>query len=381
MGIEVNIRNMNIAGTHSRFEPLIGNPGDGASPSCALVDEYHEHRDDSLFETMKTGMGARRSPLLCTITTAGVDMGGPCYEKRAEIIKILEGVVTDETIFGIIYCADESDEWDSDAAMIKANPNIDISVYRRYLETERDQARRSASKQNSYRTKHLNQWVGAKTAWMNMVAWQRQKRTLRLEDFIGKRCHIGVDLASKIDIAAVVLVFNENDEYQIFSKFYAPEAAAELRSRYQNYETDGFMTLTAGTSTDFATIEEDIAEFGAMFNVLSVGFDEWQARYMAQRLIERHKMNMVQVPHQVRIFSSPMKSVESLILDAKMVHDGNPCMTWQIGNVVAKLDAKDNVYPRKEAAKNKIDGAVGLIMAMAGWELEETEKTVNIRVL
>ena len=34
-------------------------------------------------------------------------------------------------------------------------------------------------------------------------------------------------------------------------------------------------------------------------------------------------------------------------------------------NVVAHLDAKDNIYPRKERPENKIDGIVALIMGIS----------------
>ena len=57
-GVIVNVSNLCVVDTNSKFEPVIGNPGDGASPSCAIVDEYHEHKTPQLYDTMKTGMGA-----------------------------------------------------------------------------------------------------------------------------------------------------------------------------------------------------------------------------------------------------------------------------------------------------------------------------------
>ena len=77
-GVTVNISNLAIVSTNSKFEPVIGKPGDGASPSCAIVDEYHEHKTSALYDTMETGMGARSQPLLLIITTAGSDISGPC---------------------------------------------------------------------------------------------------------------------------------------------------------------------------------------------------------------------------------------------------------------------------------------------------------------
>ncbi|QEF74942.1 hypothetical protein CA901_005475 [Escherichia coli] len=90
-GIEVNASNMNRPEDGARFEPLIGNPGDGSSPHCAVVDEYHEHATDALYTTMLTGMGARRQPLMWAITTAGYNIEGPCYDKRREVIEMLNG--------------------------------------------------------------------------------------------------------------------------------------------------------------------------------------------------------------------------------------------------------------------------------------------------
>jgi phage terminase large subunit-like protein len=35
-----------------------------------------------------------------------------------------------------------------------------------------------------------------------------------------------------------------------------------------------------------------------------------------------------------------------------------------MGNVTAKIDVKENIYPRKARNENKIDGAVATIIAM-----------------
>lgn len=88
-GIEVNASTLAIPENGSRFEPLIGSPGDGASPSCVLIDEYHEHDSDELYDAMVTGMGAREQPITFIITTAGSNMAGPCYIKRGQVVNVL----------------------------------------------------------------------------------------------------------------------------------------------------------------------------------------------------------------------------------------------------------------------------------------------------
>lgn len=361
--IEVNAKNLVILSNGCRFEPIIGKPGDGASPSFYICDEYHEHPDADQYETMITGMGAREQAIASVITTAGSNLSGPCYEKRMDAIRVLDGSVKDETLFAIIYCADETDQWDDEDILIKANPNLDVSVSRDFLVNQLQKARRSASLQNAYKTKHLNLWVGSSVAWMNMLAWQRQKKKIKLEDFAGKPAWLGVDLASKKDLAAIAILIPDGGKFYTFYDFFAPEAAAEDNLKYRNLAEH--ITFTPGAATDYAFIEERLKELAGMLSIQEISFDPWQAQYLMQRMMAQG-MPVVEFPHQVRTMSDPMKEVESLILDGRMYHN-NPVMDWMMGNVVTKADAKENIYPTKERKgddKSKIDGVVALIMAM-----------------
>ena len=98
LDIEINAKTLVIMSNGSRFEPMIGKPGDGASPHFYICDEFHEHADSDQYETMITGMGSRQQPMASIITTAGSNLSGPCYEKRADAIRVLEGSIVDETL-------------------------------------------------------------------------------------------------------------------------------------------------------------------------------------------------------------------------------------------------------------------------------------------
>jgi phage terminase large subunit-like protein len=359
--IEVNAKNLVILSNGSRFEPMIGKPGDGASPSFYICDEFHEHPDPDQYETMVTGMAARQAPLASVITTAGSNLSGPCYEKRQDAISVLEGSVVDDTFFAIIYCADEGDAWDSEEALAKANPNLDVSVSREFLLNQMEKARRSASLQNAFKTKHLCQWVGSSVSWMNMLAWQRQKKDLQLEDYAGKRAWVGVDLASKKDLAAIAVLIPDGHEFATFYDFFCPEDSDN--PKYRNLSE--YITFTPGSATDYAFIEERLKDICNLLSVQQISFDPWQAQYLMQRMAEGG-MPVSEFPHQVRTMSDPMKEVEAMVLDRRLFHC-NPVMDWMMGNVVVKSDAKENVYPTKERKnddKSKIDGVVALIMAM-----------------
>ncbi len=381
-GIEVNAKNMNILENGSKFEPLIGKPGDGASPSCAIADEYHEHQTDDFVETMETGMGARDQPLLIIITTAGNNISGPCYDMESECKKLLSGVFEDDRIFALMFGVDEGDDWTDPEILEKANPNFGVSVGAEFLIAQQKEAVRNASKQNAFKRKHLNQWVGAKTAWMNMESFKKCADTsLKIEDFIGKDCIIPVDLASRIDITAILKVFEEEIEgkkhYTAFSRFYIPEAEAfnVKNHHYQGWMNEGWLTVTDGNEIDFNEIQEDIKNDLEKYNAKEITYDPWRATQLAQGL-QSEGANIIEFRNTVANMSPAMYELEAAINSGRFHYDGNPILTWMMSNVVAKIDAKDNIYPRKEKQENKIDGVVALIMAIG--RAMAHEETMNI---
>ncbi len=369
-GLETPVKSILRPHEYGVFRPIIGKPGDGDSSSCAIADEYHEHDDNHLVAAMRTGMGARQNPLMLIISTAGSNLAGPCYERYLEIQKLLDGTFEDDSVFGIIFHIDEGDQWDTEEALIKANPLWGVAKNPKNTLKELIQARRSAKAQNDFRTKHLDQWMGSKVAWMNMLAWQRQKRDFKLEDFKGKRAYLSVDLNSKVDLAAIGILIPDGNEFRVFAEFFAPEAAVDNNDTYRMYRDH--LTVTPGNATDYGFIEERLEQLAALFDVDSVCFDQWQAQYLAQRMIAKG-MNMIEFPHQVRTMSDPMKELEAVVLDGRLFHDGNPILTWNMANTVCKSDAKENVYPTKETPSGKIDGAVALIMAMGRYLATEDQ--------
>lgn len=371
-GVEVNASNMCRLEDGSRFEPVIGKPGDGSSPSCAIVDEYHEHQDSTLFDTMETGMGAREQPVILVITTSGSSIGGPCHQLVRDAERMLEGVIERPDLWAMLYTIDPGDDWTSEEALIKANPNHGISINGDFLLARQRDAMQSASKQATFRTKHLNEWVGAKNAWLNMLRWKEAPPRKSLQELEGRRCIIGLDLASKIDIAGNILLFPPVDGdpfWHVHGRYYLPEARVieELdgnTSRYREFDALGLLTLTDGEVIDFEVIKDDLREFAGRFDIEAVAYDPWQATQLAQEMVAEG-LPMVEIRQTVQNISEPMKELEALTLRRLLAHGDCPILTWMASNVLAKLDVKDNIYPNKERPENKIDGIVALIMSLS----------------
>lgn len=376
-GIEVNASNLSKPADGSRFEPLIGNPGDGASPSCSIVDEYHEHDSDALYTTMLTGMGARKQPLMFIITTAGANIEGPCYDKRREVIEMLEGIVPNDELFGWIWTIDEGDDWKDPKVLAKANPNIGVSVNQQYLESQQRRAIQRARFTNVFKTKHLGLWVTAKEGYFNVAQWEALKdTTLTLEQFEGQPCVLAFDLARKLDMNSMGRLFwrdidGKRHYYSVAPRFWVPEDTVNnmdnrrMAERYQKWVNAGLLLQTDGAEVDYREILEEAKEANKLNPVQASPMDPFGATNLSHQL-DDEGLSPITIVQNYTNMSDPMKEVEAAIASGRFHHDGNPIMTWCIANVIGKTipGNDDRVRPIKQGNDNKIDGAVTLIMGV-----------------
>ena len=382
-GIQVNAKSLMMPREGSKFEPIIGTPGDGSSPSCALIDEYHEHKTDALYDTMVTGMGAREHPLAFIITTAGSNIAGPCYAHELDVKRVLEGIEQDEESFALIYGVDDESEWNTDAGIYKANPNIDVSVFADYLRSQVQGALRSPRKQNTIKQKHFNIWTSGADGWMSMSLWNKAgNESLSMDDFKADECWDGLDLASKVDIASRVRIYRRNENgaehYYCFGRHYVPESVMDddEKKHYHEWVRGGYLIATDGNVIDHTQILDDIKADVRLGQLQDTGYDQYNGTMLAT-LATEDGIPMTEVPQTTKYLSEPMKWITALLEDGRFHHDNNPAMNWMVSNVTAKEDRNENLFPRKEVPEQKIDGAVAMITAMAS-ALAMSEPEVNL---
>lgn len=394
-GIEVTAHSIIQQRSSSSFKSLSAqdNTLDGLNIHLAIVDELHAHRTSGVYDVLETGLGKRPQSLIWAITTAGFNKFGVCYKTRDFTTKVLSGDIEGdaaESSFGIIYTIDKDDDPFTDEALRKANPNWMVSVDPKIVTQTAMKARQIASDRVNFFTKHLNIWVDANSALFDTEWWRKcEDRALDEADFAEDECVMGLDLASKIDIAARVNLYRRlidgKANYYVFPKFYLPQVAIEeeRHSMYRGWELQGDIYATPGETIDFGIIEDEIRTDGPGLNLQAVATDPWQAQQMIQNL-KRDGMPAEEYRQTVANMSEATKTLDALMREGRVHHPGNAVMNWMIGNVVGHYDAKENVYPRKEMPQNKIDGAVALIMAL-GWfirrEAEEPPKEYRMLII
>lgn len=372
LGVEVLAHRIVQGRTSSYFEAVSADADslDGKNVHFGLIDELHAHRSREVYDAIETGTGKRPQSLMWSITTAGSNRSGIAYEVRGYLLKILNRAATDESVFGAVWTIDEGDDWTAEASWIKANPNWNVSVQPEVVGQLAVKAMQMPAAQNSFLTKHLNQWVSADVSWMDMRAWEAcGDPDLDIEDFVGEPCWIGLDLASKTDITALVRLFRREVDgevhwYAFLQSFLPQEAVNDGRnSQYSGWEVSGRLTVTHGNTLDFGLIRDVILADSSRFEIRDIGYDPWQATQLAQQL-QAEGASVTEYRNNVQNFSYPMKEIDALVRSGRFHHDNDPVLTWMISNVVCHTDNKDNIYPRKERPENKIDGVIALITAL-----------------
>lgn len=365
------------------MKPLSSDYGthDGLNPSCGIIDEFHAHKDSGMFDVIKSAFGARRQPLMFIITTAGFDKSGVCYAYRENVIKVLRGVNEDDSLFGIIYTLDDKSEWDDPKMWIKANPNLGVSLSADYLADQVKDAKNRPEAVRNVMTKNVDLWVDAERTWILDDVWQKCIGTTDSADLKSCACWGGLDLSNVSDITAYVLLFHENDRFQLLPHFWIPEEKMLEKVRKENINYDkwvaeGYVTVTPGNVIDYDFVKADILRIVADYDLRTSAYDRWNA---SQTIIDLQNEGMECNPfgQGYGSMSAPTKEFEKLVLTGKIEHFGNPVLRWMLASTLVKTDPAGNIKPDKEKSTQKIDGIVAAIMALGEWMTAQADDESN----
>lgn len=354
--------------TNSKLKVLAADDSklDGFNASFGLLDEYHAAKNSRVRDVIKSSMGMRENPHLCTITTAGFDKTLPCYQLRTVAIEVLNGLKSDDEMFIAIYSLDGNDDWRDEKNWIKCAPNLDITVTRKYIKGQVQQAVNNPSDEVGVKTKTLNLWCDSSDVWIPDNYIIKCSKEIDLNDFKDEVCYVGVDLGATSDLTAVSYLVVKDDLYYFKTHYYLPESALIEKTDkelYKQWKSLGLLTVTAGNVTDYDYITTDMMKYSEIVNIQAVGYDKFNATQWA---IDATALGLPleEYPQTLGNFNMPTKEMERLVLAGKAVIDTNEINRFCFRNVVLKSDYNGNVKPNKAIDKKKIDGTIAMIQAL-----------------
>ena len=344
----------------------------GYSISGLCFDEIHNQPNRQLWDVLTKGSGdARRQALHVAITTAGTDRNSICYELHCKAQDLLSGRKIDPTFYPVVYSLADDADWTDERNWYKANPSLGYTVPIERMREAFLQARENPAEENVFRQLRLCQWVGSAVAWIPEHVYEKGNLPINVENLRGRECYCGLDLSSTSDITAFVMVFPpqyEGDKYIVVPHFWLPRETLELRVRrdrvpYDVWEKQGLFHVTEGNVVDYNFVRKTINELHQEFNIREIGADRWNASQLIIDL-QNDGFTIVPIGMGFRDMSPGMKELYKLFLEGKIIHGGNPVLRWMAGNVVAEVDAAENIKPSKKKSTEKIDGIVALIMGL-----------------
>ena len=360
-----SVNNRRILYGQSIYKPLEWNPGkqDGLNAHFCCIDEYHAHPNDELYNVIRNSMGARRQPLLFTITTAGFNREAPCYKHRQYCAGVLSGAIKDDALFSVIYTLDEGDDWTDPAVWAKANPNWGISVNPRQLEQGLTEAKEFVHKEVEFKTKLLNVWTDTAMTWISDSDW---KACDGMDELEGELCYGGLDLASTGDFCAFSLYFPAYNA--IRSWYWLPVETAYKRkdaagASIRQWAADGFIELTDGNVTDYSFIKARVIALAQQYDIKDIAFDRFNSSQLVIEL-QNEGLQMFPFGQGFVSMSAPTKELERLVKDKKLRHAGNPVTRWMMSNIMLRTDPAGNIKIDKAKSGDKVDGPVSIVMAL-----------------
>ena len=344
----------------------------GYSISGLCFDEIHNQPNRMLWDVLTKGSGdARRQALHVAITTAGTDRNSICYELHCKAMDILNGKKIDPTFYPVVYSLPDDADWSDEKNWYKVNPSLGYTVPIERMREAFLQAQENPAEENIFRQLRLCQWVGSAVAWIPEHIYDKGSAPIDVERLKGRECYCGLDLSSTSDITAFVMVFpplHDGDRYIVVPHFWLPRETLELRVRrdrvpYDVWEKQGLFHVTEGNVVDYNFVRKTINELATQFHIMEIGVDRWNATQLITDL-DGDGFTMVPIGMGFKDMSPGMKELYKLMLEGRIIHGGNPVLRWMAGNVVAEVDAAENIKPSKKKSTEKIDGIVALIMGL-----------------
>lgn len=342
----------------------------GLSPIFAVHDELGQVKGpvSELFNAIENAMGAHDSPMSVVISTQA--------PTDADLLSILIDDALkgeDQRVVVSLYTADPKLDPFSETAIRQANPAFGDFLNAKEVLDQAEKAKRMPSQEALYRNYTLNQRVERFSPFIAKATWQSCGDAVE-KDFAGLDVYIGLDLSEVNDLTAKVMIARSG-KWHVRPTFWLPEDGLRERARqdrvpYDVWAHDGFLETTPGKSVDYEFVAENLRRDFDEIDVRKVAFDRWNFRHLKPWLVrvgfsDEELERFVEFGQGFQSMSPALRDTESLILNGRLAHGNHPVLTMCAANAVVTRDAAGNRKLDKAKSRGRIDGMVGLCMAVA----------------
>lgn len=365
-----------LESTNSSVKKLAFNAkkADGFNPHLTVCDEISSWPGDQglkQYEVMKSALGARKQPLILSISTSGYVNEGIYDELIKRCTRFLLGDSRESRLAPFLFMIDDIEKWNDINELRKSNPNLGVSVSVDYLLEEIAVAEGSLSKKAEFLTKYCNIKQNSSQAWLNAQDVNKASTdAIALDDFRGCYCVGGIDLSRTTDLTACNVVIERSGRLYVFTRFFIPaerveEATARDGLPYTAYVQRGLLVPSGDNFVDYHDCFNWFCRLVEQYQIypLKVGYDRYTAQYLVQDM-KQYGFHMDDV-FQGYNLTPVIRETEGLMRDGAFCIGDNDLLKVHLLDTALKTEAESGrSKPVKLSATAHIDGAAALLDAM-----------------
>lgn len=365
-----------VAETNSSVKKIAFNAkkSDGFNPHLTVCDEnasWPAEQGKKQYEVMKSAQGARKQPLILSISTSGYVNEGIYDELFKRSTRFLRGDSRERRLAPFLYLIDDIEKWNDINELRKSNPNLGVSVTVDYLLEEIAIAEGSLSKRAEFLTKYCNIKQNSSQAAFDVPVVERSfGEALSLEDFRDSYCVGGIDLSQTTDLTACVAVIEKRGIFYVFARFFMPaekleEASARDGVPYAEYVKRGLLVLSGENFVDYHDCMRFFTDLVEQYQIypLKVGYDRYSAQYLVQDM-KAYGFHMDDV-YQGTNLTPVIREFEGTLKDGIFRFGDNDLLKMHLLNTALRLDAESQrVKLIKLSPTERIDGMAALMDAL-----------------
>lgn len=364
-----------IEDTNTVVKPLAFNAkkSDGFNPHLVVNDEVASWRGDGglkQYEVMKSALGARRQPLILSISTAGYENDGIYDELMKRSTGFLKGNSKEHRLLPFLYMIDDVEKWNDIEELKKANPNMGVSVSADFFREEIAIAEGSLSKKAEFLCKYCNIKQNSSIAWLDAVTVDKAVQKVTLEDFRHTYAVGGIDLSQTTDLTAATIIVERAGKLYAFTQFFMPANRVERATAIDGVPYDifikmGIITLSGENHVNYRDVYDWFIMLKEKYEiyVLKVGYDRYSAQYLIDDM-RAYGFHMDDV-FQGENLAPVIREFEGILLDGDFYIADNNLLKAHFLNVALKHNMETRKFrPVKIEQRDRIDGFVSVIDAM-----------------
>ena len=373
----------------------------GPRPHCALLDEIHEHHDDSIVKMMRAGTKGRKQAIQFMITNSGSDQTSICWNYHEYAAKICAGHSVDDAFFAYVCALDDGDDpMQDESCWAKANPSLGITFQAKYLRELVTQARGMPSSEAGVLRLNFCVWTSAENPWIDRDRWDAAERDVDLDELRGLPCYAGLDLSAKKDLTSLGVVWVHPDgRLTLASYFWTPGDTLDGRARadnvpYAQWRDEGHLFAPPGRLIDKGHVAVFLQRFTQDHDLRALAFDQAQIEDFERacqdigfevwtderkrdddgtpvgpdgdglRMV-RHGQGFAGYAHPTTLWMPrSIDDTEAAIIGGVLAIKRNPVLRWNSASAVLLSDPQNNRKWDKRKSNGRIDGMVAAAMAI-----------------